>query len=88
MATRDVMKTLKDAELAAIRELNAIRAAISAMAETQTTRVRATRRGRARTAVSGGTGKRKRRRFSAAARRRMSIAQKARWAKRRANKKG
>ncbi len=88
MAKRDVLETLRDAEHVALRELNAIKAAIQAIAGTLASGGGAGRRGRPRrgtasTAALEVSG-RKPRRLSPAARKRISDAQKARWAKHRA----
>jgi hypothetical protein len=87
MAKRDVLETLRDAEHVALRELNAIRAAIQAIAGTLASggagRRGRPRRGTPNTAALEVSG-RKPRRLSPAARKRISDAQKARWAKHRA----
>jgi hypothetical protein len=90
MAKLDVMQTLREAESVAIEELKAIRTAISAIAGTSGIQHRGERRGRPRKAATGGktigAGRRKRRKLSAAARKRISDAQKARWARQKSGK--
>ena len=88
MATIDVMQTLRDAEKATARELNAIRAAIKAMAETIASSVGG-RRGpaRPRAAVETARGPRRRRRgMSAAPRKAVSDRMRKYWAMRRKEK--
>jgi len=87
MPKRDVLRTLKDAESVALRELDAIRAAISAIEgafESGGGRGHSRPRKAARRSAAAPS---KRRRLSPAARKRISDAQKARWAKQKAAKK-
>jgi hypothetical protein len=83
MPQSGVLQTLRDAEQVAERELRGIRAAIAALAGSLEESIR---EGRGPSALQGAGRHRqtKRRRLSAAGRKRISDAQKARWTNQRA----
>jgi hypothetical protein len=91
MARRDVIQTLRDAESEALRELHAIRAAISAMAGSPTGGGGRKRRGRPRKRASGaatGTARKKRktRGWTAAQRKAAAERMSAYWVRKKAGR--
>jgi hypothetical protein len=84
MAKRSLVAELRYELTEAERRVNALRAALSALAGIQMGSAPAGRKGRNASATAAAP---KKRRISAAGRRRISEAQKARWARRKAEKK-
>jgi hypothetical protein len=88
MSTGDVMQTLREAESSTMRELSAIRAAISAMEAGGVSGVPNRRSGLRKASVNGAGGrtKRKTRGWSAAQRKAAAARMRAYWSKRKAAK--
>jgi hypothetical protein len=84
MAKRSLVAELRHELTEAERRVNALRAALSALAGIQMASAPAGRKGRNASPTAAAP---KKRRISAAGRRRISEAQKARWARRKAAKK-
>jgi hypothetical protein len=85
MAKRSLVAELRNELVEAERRANALRAALGALTGIQAASAPAGRRGRR--ASTRTAAPRKKRRISAAGRRRISEAQKARWAKQKAQKR-